>query len=361
MSRTSKAIVLLFSTLLIGNVVAQEETETKPPKTENWSIEPSRSCNSIIVTLPSPALDIGCDLDKDSGNPSSWFNPMASCSMEFDLIGLPTLGDVAAGLVGQVCSELNKVKDVTIDKVIDDINNQVPDSILDDIDINGDINDALNDGQGTTGQPKPPTQGGDMCFTKDATGKTLTVPCSIADLQAPTPNSCYLNEGNITNAKWRPIACNRPTVDYEICVDGYEKRQGVIVRYPDGVPVPTTAKCSDIPTEKRIDNACKDKGRTVECSRASEPETQYNRLCAYNNMGTGYPSPQQNACINVDETCYGHLNGIFKAASCREHTENYYRITQQSTPPSSGVRNTNPSNKPVDNAAQGSGTYEWNW
>ncbi len=319
----------------------------------NWSIEPAKSCNSITVTLPSPTLNLGCDLDSDSGNPSSWFNPMASCSMDFDLIGLPSLGDIAAGLVGQVCSEIKAVKEQTIDKVIDDINDQIPTELFDDIDLNLDLTDRLNltdrinAGEGTTGTPRPPSidpnapptedvNGDEMCFTKDSFGKTMTVPCGIADIQAAAPNLCYLNEGDTITEKWTPIACDRPTIDYEICVNGYVKdddsRQ--IERYADGVPKVTLASCSSLNSNSTLDNACYDtfngSRRIVECNRVSEPETQHNRVCTKEENGS---IGGNTACINVDETCYGHLDGVFRAASCKAHTLNQERINPQGAVP----------------------------
>lgn len=343
---------------------------------DNWSIEPSNSCNSVTVTLPSPTLDLSCNLDDDSGNPSSWFNPMASCSMDFDLIGLPSLGDIAAGLVGQVCSEIKKVKEKTIDKVIDDINDAIPDDAFEDINIGGDLNKP-NNGTGTSGQPKPPTipdsstpdtstpPQDEMCYTQNSQGNSITVPCSIADLEASSPNTCYLKDGSVFSNNWRAVACDRPTVDYEICVDGYKRveRSNEIQRYPDGIPVPTTSSCKGLSANNRIDNACfiksgsgiSMKTRVVECSRLPTPETQYNRLCRVTDTSTGHSSQSIGACIDVEETCYGHMDGIFKAEQCSVHT-NYYEDTKSESRAShQSGSSTYDSNSSSDNEV------EWSW
>ena len=179
----------------------------------NWSIEPTRSCNTFTISLPSPTLDIGCNLDNDSGNPSTWFNPLASCDLNFDMIGLPTLGDIAAGLTGAICGEIKALKEKTIDQVIDEINNQIPDQIFDDINLGGNVNDRLNSGTGSDGTPIPPSVGNggtqptptptptepELCYTRDSSGNTITATATATGGMAPYTFGYVLNPGNITN------------------------------------------------------------------------------------------------------------------------------------------------------------------
>lgn len=334
-------IVALFST----SYAFAEKSE--PQKT--WAISPSNSCDSLTITLPSPAIDYECDIDTTSGNPSTWFNPMASCNMDFDLIGLPTLGDIAAGLTGQVCSELNAIKDKTID------------------DLFGDDDSGGNGGNGN-GLPNPdpiPTEPEDeMCYTQDSTGKNIIVPCSITDSEPSSPDTCYLKEGDAFSDEWRKIKCSRPTVDYEMCVIGYETDDETkqIKRYPDGTPIPIVESCKSLPANMNLGSACYVSGssidntgkRAVECGRIDGPVSQYNRMCEQTTKSlSGQSKIESVNCIEVDETCYGHLNGVFKAASCSVHTDNFYKQLPESNSPNQKSNSPSTEGRGIDDS--------WEW
>ncbi|MGN2715578.1 hypothetical protein ACTFQF_00100 [Aliivibrio fischeri] len=349
---------LLYAALLFSSNIYANDKEPS----ELWSINPSNSCDSLTVTLPSPAIDYECDIDTTSGNPSTWFNPMASCSMDFDLIGLPSLGDIAAGLTGQVCSELNKIKDETIGDILGDINNQVPDNIFD-----GSIGSGGNSNNGN-GLPNPnpiPTDPKDeMCYTQDSQGKNIIVPCSITDSKPSSPDTCYLKDGDALSDEWRKVKCSRPTVDYEMCVIGYEKEKGSnqIKRYSDGTPVPIVQSCKNLPSNSNLGSACyvnkptlnqPDNKRPEECGRSGDDVTQYNRMCQMTTTTmTGQLTTEYMNCIEVDETCYGHLNKIFKAAACSVHTENFYSQSSQND-------NSTQRNNPSSQGREIDDSWEW--
>ncbi|MEI8659443.1 hypothetical protein [Vibrio sp. Hal054] len=104
---------------------------------ESWTLQMSDKCDTVTLSLPLPALDMGCNTDTSSGNPSSWFNPFETCELNFDMIGLPSIADIKAGLAGAVCDKIQEVKASTIDGLIDEVNqsiDSVEDGVNDDID-----------------------------------------------------------------------------------------------------------------------------------------------------------------------------------------------------------------------------------
>lgn len=336
----------------------------------NWSIEPTRSCNTFTVSLPSPTLDIGCNLDNDSGNPSTWFNPLASCDLNFDMIGLPTLGDIAAGLTGAICGEIQELKEKTIDQVISEINNQIPDQIFDNINLGGNVNDRLNSGTGSDGTPTPPSVGNggteptptepELCYTRDSSGNTITVPCEIAEVESPYDNVCYRKDSAMSN-DWNVTACDRPIPEFEYCVTGYQYKDRdddnfgsrEIKYWPNSnVPMVETDLCGNVSASSNLGNACVYKSGMAECSRITDNPTQHQRACSVTNTSTGFSETDVSACINVEQTCYGFIGGVFKADSCKNHTLNYLTSSAQ---PQSTQSNSVLQGESNDNE------YQWEW
>lgn len=97
------------------------------------------------VSFSLPSLDISCDADPRSGNPSNWINPNTQCDMTFDLLQLPSIGDITAKISGQVCSALNQIKEMTYDEALNKIQEQIPDNLTDSLNLDVDLSDALGD------------------------------------------------------------------------------------------------------------------------------------------------------------------------------------------------------------------------
>ncbi|MBF4437035.1 hypothetical protein ERJ77_21615 [Vibrio anguillarum] len=229
-----------------------------------------------------------------------------------------------------MCSKLKEVKQKTIDQVINEINTEMPDKIFEDISGKIDLNKPTSpSGNGTSTPSTPPNSNGEtqskMCYTRDAAGKTITVPCDIAEATG-TPDQCYLREGNVLTGDFKPVACSRPTIDNERCVIGYQKdKYGRVLTYSDGVAIPIIDSCGVINIKTR-NNAClqtvtsngSTTQRAVSCSVLSEPVTQYNRMCSGTKQNSTGNLDNVKLCIDVDLACYGHMNGIFKTAQCRD-------------------------------------------
>ena len=343
-------------------------------KLKSWDIIPSRSCNTFKITLPTPTIDIGCDLDEDSGNPSTWFNPLAACELEFDMIGLPSLGDIKAGLIGDVCAEIKRIKAETIDQAIADINEQIPDDLYDDVDWGGNLNDKLHDrlnsGTGSDGTPIPPrvkdgsTQPNptepDLCYTRDSRGNTITVPCEISEIKSPHDNVCYRKDSAMSN-NWDTTACDRPVPEFEQCVTGYQyieqdKNSTTYkkIKYWPNTQIPKvkTALCKNASVTNNLGNACLYENGMAECSRITEAPTQYERACSVTDTSSGTSETNISACINVEQTCYGFIGGVFKADSCKNHTLNYLNTSAQ-------PQNTSQSDSLLEE--ESNDEYIWQW
>ncbi|MBY7854229.1 hypothetical protein KW429_11035 [Vibrio fluvialis] len=337
--------------LLPFSVAAFAET-TGENKQEEWSLNVKTTCQAAKLSLPMPELNATCNLDRTSGNPSKWFNPLATCELDFDMIGLPSLGDIMTNTAGSVCAAIKEVKSHTVDQAIDEANKKLEDNGVDDIegslDLNDWVKDELGDSSNGGNTPSSGDQTSNICYSKDLSGNTVTVPCDITQTTANNPNQCYLKTGSAMDFTYSPVACDRPTVDYEMCVTGYVKDdQGRIKTYADGVPIPETGLCGKTTLASRK-NSCiqtiKANGgsstRIVECSRMTEPVTQLNRMCTgttTDNSG-GYTSVDR--CIEVDATCYGHKGGMFQAAQCRDFTTAYLYGQQNNNTQSSNTSNT---------------------
>ncbi|MCC2524937.1 hypothetical protein [Vibrio coralliilyticus] len=303
---------LLFLSLINSPASAMEE---------KWSLEVDNICDSVTVSLPLPALDMSCDLDSRSGNPSKWFNPYETCELSFDMIGLPSLGDIAAGLAGAVCHEIQEVKSQTVDELIDQINEQIPDSITDDITADLNLNDQLNNSNAGSNQDwrnndvAQPSVGTDICYTTDTKGSTITVPCDIAS--NPTSlNNCYVKTTSHSNP-FQPLECSRFNKEKEVCIVGWRTDRST------GKNVPILDGCN---SQLRTSNAeaCSVNGETNYCTHfgAAENLTQNERLCStYSNSSD---SSTTVACSTIEKSCYGHLNGSFQAASCLQFHDQYF-------------------------------------
>lgn len=168
------------------------------------------------VTLKLPSIDMSCSTDERSGNPSSWFNPNAACNLSFDLIGLPSLSDITAGLTAEACAAIDVIKNETYDKVVSNLNSKIPDNLYDEIKGNADLTsaskdiakDVMNDlneiiasnqtGSTSEADNKPTMEsinddikdsfGQEICFTTDDAGEMLGINCgkTIAE-QIQTP------------------------------------------------------------------------------------------------------------------------------------------------------------------------------
>ncbi|ELP5729345.1 hypothetical protein QTV44_002612 [Vibrio vulnificus] len=325
----SKATISLIGLYMMMVTPVAISSESHDGHMTTWKITPSNRCESATFQLPLPALDLECDLDSRSGNPSKWFNPMATCELSFDLIGLPSIGDIMGGISGAVCDAVKTIKDKTIDKVIDDINQKIPDDLTGNIGGNIDMSDIVNDyinGSGSSGGTIGGSSGGsrpETCYITDSTGATIQAPCSLTNDRGQDVNQCYLRaDGGTTTGNFTPIACDRPTPESEICILKYEQ-------LGQNEFVPVLGNCAG--ATQKIDNACYGfNEQIVECGQLQEPATQYNRICRLPNndpsAGATYVNGQ---CIEVEKSCFGHINGQFQANECRIFTDQSIRAGTQ--------------------------------
>ncbi|MCG9578602.1 hypothetical protein L1D14_20500 [Vibrio tubiashii] len=305
-----KVISSLF--ICLSMVLTQQATAME----EKWSLKMDEVCNQYTLSLPLPALDMSCDLDTKSGNPSKWFNPYETCELSFDMIGLPSMGDIMGGIAGRVCEEVKKVKDKTVDDLIDQVNEKIPDNITKDINFGKDLNKELN--KANTGSnwrdsvnANPEyNQSTKTCYTNDFEGNTITVPCDIAS-NANNKNQCYFKSTNVTNP-FNPVNCDRYTVNQETC----------IVRWEEGLygqKEPVIGNCTSALRAQSAE-ACKENGVVNYCTKMETKVTQNQRLCRVRSTdGNSSYEP----CINIERQCFGHLNGNFQAASCKAFHDQY--------------------------------------
>ncbi|EHD1698135.1 MULTISPECIES: hypothetical protein [Vibrio] len=283
---------------------------------EAWTLELNDTCDSFRLELPLPAINASCNLDTRSGNPSKWFNPLETCSLDFDMIGLPTMGDIAAGVAGSVCEAIKDVKDQTIDKIIDDVNASIPDNI------GGNQNGNNSNGNDNSWQ-KPdvaqPEEGSNHCYTTDASGSTIVVPCDIAKPQTTDLNKCYVKSNNYSNP-FTPIQCNRFSEEKEICIERYEMDHESRELYPILAQCTTALKAIQAEAcenENEKITYCRDLGRTP---------TQTDRQCRfYRELDNGRVESYIADCYGVEKACYGHLNGLFQAATCQQFHDQFFR------------------------------------
>ncbi|MGD8116828.1 hypothetical protein [Vibrio sp. TRT 29B02] len=280
---------------------------------EKWTLEINNVCDKISIKLPLPSLDYECDLDDKSGNPSNWFNPFETCELSFDMIGLPSISDITAGLSGAICEEIQEVKDKTIDELIDDVNEQIPDNLTDEVNLGLDLNDELDKIKNDVGDDynwrddvmAQPDQSNQTCYTTDPAGKRIAVPCEIAKNPSDL-NKCYIKSNNYSSP-FEPIECGRYTKQSEQCIVRWEREEGTNVRYP--VIGACTAELRSLQQE-----ACTVNGKTNYCTELSLAQkiTQNERICSVYEGGSRKNVP----CSTIEKACYGHLNGNFQAASC---------------------------------------------
>ena len=289
---------------------------------ENWTLELDSVCDQAKLQLPLPALDMSCDLDKTSGNPSKWFNPYETCEFSFDMIGLPSLGDILGGISGKICEEIKEIKDQTIDDLIDEVNEQIPDNITDDLDWGLDLNEegGLDSDWRDDPNAKPDSDNG-TCYTHDFEGNTITVPCDIAE-SGSNLNQCYFKSNSYSNP-FTEVECGRYTVSDEICITGWSKNDY-------GESIPSLGKCTSSLRIQKAE-ACYVKniedvqglGGVNYCSELTKPVSQNDRICqTYSNNET-----KLEECITIEKFCYGHLNGNFQANSCRKFHDQFFSKT----------------------------------
>lgn len=295
---------------------------------ESWTLELDKVCDQARLQLPLPALDMSCDLDKTSGNPSKWFNPYETCELSFDMIGLPSIGDIAGGIAGQICEEVNEVKDKTIDDLIDEVNERIPDNVIDDIqwdkDINKEIGDRNNsDSDWRDGGNADPKNDDGMCYTQDMDGNAITVPCDITR-DANDLNQCYFKTDSYSKP-FDPVECSRYTIPYERCIVRWSENEY-------GESIPEIGNCDSglrsqkaeacyIKTPSEFDIYNPD--NIQYCRDRSEPIQQSDRLCSVNDGSTTSYVP----CITIELPCYGHLDGVFQATSCRTLHNQFFNKT----------------------------------
>lgn len=341
MTKLSKLLALI---LVAGMLISPTLTYADSEETAEWTLDAEVSCSKIKVSLPLPELDATCDLDKSSGNPSKWFNPLATCELDFDMIGLPSLGDIMGGIAGSVCNAIKEVKSKTIDQAINEINQDIPNNLFENINRSINVNDEVRDSlesSGSSNSSGSSTPDSNLCYTNDLHGNTITVPCDITDPLAQNPDQCYLANGtNFDNLT--PVNCSRPTVNQEQCVTGYERDEyGRIKHYADGVPIPITGSCGNTSLSART-NAClqsvnnqgSSSTRIVSCEEISQPITQATRLCEGTRLNDSGSFDQVQRCLDVELACYGHMDGVFKAAQCRDFSLRANVSTNRSSPSS---------------------------
>ncbi|WP_281188489.1 hypothetical protein [Vibrio harveyi] len=313
-----------FSITLASIIIPLAFVSNSHAASEEWTLEMNDSCNSFKLELPLPAVDATCDLDDRSGNPSNWFNPFETCSLDFDMIGLPSLGDIAAGVAGAVCDAVKEVKDQTLDKVLDEINSEIPNDLWDEINGEVDLNDKLTGGsKGDNSWTNPdvaqPDVGKDNCYTTDAKGSTIIVPCDIAKPKAKDPNACYVKSGSY-GSPFAPIPCNRFSQEREICIARWEQDDVTGQIKPILSPCTSSLRAS-------LSEACTDsKGNTNYCREWTSTPTQHERQCSFERkLGQGDTETYIASCYGVEKACYGHLNGLFQAAQCQQFHDFFFQ------------------------------------
>lgn len=322
----------ILSTVTLTTLLAFASSMTNASDMEeSWTLELDDSCNKFTLELPLPALNATCDLDKESGNPSKWFNPFETCALEFDMIGLPSLGDIAAGISGQICDAIKEVKSNTIDEVISDINQAIPDDIYGDINGEYDFTDDLTKGAGdaTTGgssgggswtdnNEAQPDQDTNRCYTTDTSGSTITVPCDISQPNPNSQNACYLKSDEY-GSPFSPVACSRFSFDDEICIARWEADSN------SNIKMPVLSQCTAALRASESEACSDENGNKFYCREKDQP-TQNDRLCRFTGEdGDGRNYTYYDSCYKVEKACYGHINGLFQAAQCQMFHDDYYR------------------------------------
>ncbi|MDN3661096.1 hypothetical protein [Vibrio agarivorans] len=317
----TRTLTLSLSSIALALVTSG--FSTKPNAAETWTLELSQSCDSFTLELPLPALDASCDLDTRSGNPSNWFNPFETCSLDFDMIGLPTMGDIAAGIAGQVCDLVKDVKSQTIDKVLDEINATIPDDIFDDITGELDLNGSSGSSGGTDtswrdNDVAQPDQDNQTCYTSDVNGSTITVPCDIAQSDPNNANACYFKSTSYSNP-FTSTECSRYTQESEICIADWVRNNET------GQLEPQLSQCTTALRQTNAEACSTSSGGISYCRDLNQEPSQMQRLCSIANE---YGSTT-GSCYQIDKTCYGHFNGVFQAASCSLFHDNYFNQQAQ--------------------------------
>lgn len=103
------------------------------------------SCD-LQKTFELPSINMSCNADSRSGNASNWLNPNTACDMSFEMLSLPSLGDITAGLAAGVCKALQGLKEMTYDQAIGQINDKIPEDVLGDLDLDLDLSDHVTIG-----------------------------------------------------------------------------------------------------------------------------------------------------------------------------------------------------------------------
>lgn len=109
-----------------------------------FALESRGNSCQLKTSISLPSLDLSCDADTRSGNASSWLNPNSMCDMSFEMLNLPSLGDLTAGVTAKVCTALKGLKAMTYDQAIKKINSEVPDDVLGGLDLNLDLNEKVS-------------------------------------------------------------------------------------------------------------------------------------------------------------------------------------------------------------------------
>ncbi|MEI8659442.1 hypothetical protein [Vibrio sp. Hal054] len=279
-----------------------------------WSLKASSECDSYTIKLKLPALDMGCELDMSSGNPSSWFNPFETCELNFDLIGLPTLDDIKMGIGKQVCNQIQKVKSATVDEMLNEIDEKTNFEL-----------DLVDEWKNLV-EAKPSTEtdetGASRCYSYDTDGRKIIVPCSMGEPIGTDLNECYVDSGN-SSEPFEYLPCSRFTPEAELCITGWYYDEYGEKRY-------TIGGCtSKLAQENAF--ACGAYSDPIYCSDYNGEVSQYDRLCTLpqrsddnNSSETSDEAPTRGSCSLIEKACYGHLGGVFKAAQCLDFHDKYY-------------------------------------
>lgn len=313
--------ILIVSALSLSAlpVYAAGEESTGKETEESWTLELSEKCNTVKLKLPLPALNMSCDLDTKSGNPSKWHNPFETCELEFDMIGLPSLQDIATGMAGQVCKEVKTIKSQTIDVLIDEINAEIPDNLGEEIsgqlNLNEELNEKIEDWS-SSGEAQP-SIADETCYTTDTSGGTITVPCSIANNTSANGDQCYFKSNNY-NTPFTETQCSRYNMQQEQCIVEWK------IDSLSGQQVPVLGSCTSTLRATQSE-ACKENGIIGYCRDVTTTTaiTQNIRQCG----GSGGNTV---ACSDLPKSCYGHLNGTFQAADCAVFHDQYFHNPQGS-------------------------------